>query len=35
LVKNILELHSGSIEVNSEKDAGSTFTIRLPRKKQS
>jgi PAS domain S-box-containing protein len=33
LVKNIMELHSGTIDVESEKDVGSTFTIRLPRKR--
>jgi PAS domain S-box-containing protein len=32
LVKNIVELHHGTIEVQSRAGAGSTFTIRLPLK---
>jgi signal transduction histidine kinase len=30
LVKEIVGLHGGAIEVNSTEGAGSTFTIRLP-----
>ena len=30
LVKNLLELHGGTIEVESEKDKGSTFHITVP-----
>lgn len=33
LVKNIVELHYGNIQVDSKKDVGSTFTLRLPRKR--
>lgn len=33
LVKNILELHAGNIDVDTEKNIGSTFTIKLPRKR--
>ncbi len=31
IVKNICELHNGSIRVESEEEKGSTFVIRLPR----
>ena len=30
LVKTLVELHGGSIDVRSEKDSGSVFTVRLP-----
>ena len=30
LVKTLVEMHSGSIDVESEKGKGSTFTVRLP-----
>lgn len=30
LVKDLLEMHNGSLDVQSAKDEGSTFTIRLP-----
>ncbi len=30
LVKNIIDLHGGTIEVKSEENKGSKFTIRLP-----
>jgi signal transduction histidine kinase len=33
LVKNILELHAGHIQVDSEKNIGSTFTMKVPRKR--
>jgi signal transduction histidine kinase len=31
LVREIAELHGGSVAVTSEVNAGSTFTLRLPR----
>jgi PAS domain S-box-containing protein len=34
LVKNIVELHYGTIMVDSEKGVGSTFTIKLPLKRR-
>ncbi|HSI68245.1 MAG TPA: HAMP domain-containing sensor histidine kinase [Planococcus sp. (in: firmicutes)] len=33
IVKQLVELHEGEIEVESEKGAGTKFTIRLPHKK--
>lgn len=30
IVKNIIELHNGTIEVSSEKGNGTTFTIKIP-----
>ncbi|MGO7206471.1 sensor histidine kinase, partial [Rhizobium ruizarguesonis] len=33
LVKQIVELHSGSIEVRSARGCGSTFTVTLPIKR--
>lgn len=35
IVKHIIELHNGNIEVESEKDSGTTFTLKLPREKQT
>jgi signal transduction histidine kinase len=29
-VRKMVELHSGSISVESEEGAGSTFTVRVP-----
>ncbi|NIW79451.1 MAG: ATPase, partial [Calditrichae bacterium] len=33
IVKHIVEAHGGSLEVQSELEKGSTFTILLPRNK--
>ena len=30
MVKNLLEAHDGTVEVETRLDKGSTFTIRLP-----
>ena len=30
LVKAVVEAHGGSVEVSSQPDSGSTFTVRLP-----
>ena len=30
IVKQLVELHKGTIDINSEKGQGTTFTIRLP-----
>lgn len=35
IVKHIIELHNGSIEVESEIQSGTTFTIKLPKDKQT
>jgi PAS domain S-box-containing protein len=35
LVREIAELHGGSVAVKSEGNAGSTFTLRIPRKEES
>jgi signal transduction histidine kinase len=32
MVREIAELHGGSVAVRSEVGAGSTFTLRIPRK---
>ena len=33
-VKNIIEMHKGKIEIDSETDIGTKFTIKLPIKKE-
>ena len=34
IVKNIVELHNGTIEVQSEINKGTTFTIKFPKENQ-